>query len=235
MVSSRFHLFYCPCQRHKDETEPRDGRICQGTVGLLRLRSLLPAPSQVSLLLESKGLPQTCPAPKLWVAREGVGVPGISGQPAEQTPPQAWGRGLHTLHAARARAGPVLPGERGNGDTGFQEVPGWERGRRGALQDQLGISLHGLDWKQMGERTERTRTHARVGHRDTDTWALGQPGGDNTERTLGQEWTHWLATHTLPAPLSWPGSQRVQEDHAFCVPSSAPSTQGRPQLPCGGW
>lgn len=53
---------------------------------------------------------------------------------------------LHTLSTARALAWPVLPGERGNGDTGFQEaIPVGERGQGAALQDQLGVSLHGFD------------------------------------------------------------------------------------------
>lgn len=56
------------------------------------------------------------------------------------------GEGVHTLSTARALAGPVLPGERGNGDTGFQEaIPLGERGQGAALQDQLRVSLHGLD------------------------------------------------------------------------------------------
>lgn len=53
---------------------------------------------------------------------------GTSSQPAKQTPPRMGV--LHTLSTVRARAGPVLAGERGNGDTGFQEAVSWgERGQ----------------------------------------------------------------------------------------------------------
>lgn len=58
-----------------------------------------------------------------------------------------------------------MPGERGNWDTGFQEaIPGRERGQGAALQDQLGVSLHGLDWRQTG-REQR-------GQEQTLPWAI---------------------------------------------------------------
>lgn len=127
------------------------------------------------------GLRSSPQSPKLWVAEEWVGGSlRTSGQPAKQTPPQAGG--LHTLSAARA--GPVLRGERGHGDTGFQEaVPGRERGQGAALQDQLGVSLHGLDWRQTG-REQRTRTDTRV-DAPTDTGLLKDQ--DRTGTHGGQE------------------------------------------------
>lgn len=88
---------------------------------------------------------------KLQVAEGGTGAGPLRGcsEPAKQTPPGAGGS--HTLSTARARARPVLPRERGNWDTGLQEaIPGWERGQGAALQDQLGVALHGLDWRQTG-------------------------------------------------------------------------------------
>lgn len=58
-----------------------------------------------------------------------------------------------------------MPGELGNWDTGFQEAVPGEGGQGAALQDQLGVSLHGLDWRQTG-REQRTRTDTHVDRPD---------------------------------------------------------------------
>lgn len=114
-------------------------------------------------------IPRTCPVWSLWDSMvpqtpSGQGGHGkslrTSSQPAKQTPPRTGV--LHTLSRARARAGPILTGERGNGDTGFQEAVSWgERGQRPTLQDQLGVSLHCLDWRQTGENREDKNRHSR--------------------------------------------------------------------------
>ena len=55
-----------------------------------------------------------------------------------------------------------MPGECGNGDTGLQEAIPVREGDQGAtLQDQLGVSLHGLDWRYMG-REEGTQEQTLV-------------------------------------------------------------------------
>lgn len=87
----------------------------------------------------------------------------VQGAAAKQTSVTRSG-GVHTLRTAQALAGPILPGERGNRDTGLQEaIPVGKGGQGAALQDQLWVSLHGLDWRQTG-REQRTRTDTQVGH-----------------------------------------------------------------------
>lgn len=115
-----------------------------------------------------------------------------------------------------------MPGERGNWDTGFQEaIPERERGQGAALQDQLGVSLHGLDWRQTGreqrgqERTLlwaiwtgsdtrhaghlRTRRDKTLGHR------LGCVGRGCAQGGLGRI-SRSLHTLLLPRPTLWPPS-----------------------------
>lgn len=121
--------------------------------------------------------------------------------------------GLHTLSTAwaRAQAGPVLPGELGNWDTGFQEAVPGEGGQGAALQDQLGVSLHGLDWRQTGrEQRTRTDTHVdrldRLGHKtrgleDQGTRQLGHtPGWAGRGRSLGGRLAYSLPAQTYSVP-----------------------------------
>lgn len=168
-----------------------DTRTAALLSGLLLCFESPPRSAQCQDRSQGPVLPGLCSSPqspKLRVAEEWVGGSlRTSGQPAKQTPPRAGG--LHTLSAARARAGPVLRGERGHGDTGFQEaVPGRERGQGAALQDQLGVSLHGLDWRQTG-REQRTRTDTRV-DAPTDTGLLKDQDRTGLGHTAGRRDGH---------------------------------------------
>lgn len=85
-----------------------------------------------------------------------------------------------------------MPGERGNWDTGFQEaIPGRERGQGAALQEQLRVSLHGLDWRQTG-REQRTRTDTPAGHLDRlRHMTRGAPQDQDVTRHWDTGWGGW--------------------------------------------
>lgn len=100
-----------------------------------------------------------------------------------------------------------MPGERGNRDTGFQEaVPVGERGQGATLQDQLGVSLHGLHWRQMGRKQrgqEQTLGWAVCTHADTDSGSVRTRTRQDAGTHAGAGGTGWrLWGSPPPAPIS---------------------------------